>query len=40
VQERRFARHSILLVAGDKAAQSDAWYRAAIPLAELRYEVD
>ncbi|MEV6927505.1 type II toxin-antitoxin system RelE/ParE family toxin [Dactylosporangium sp. NPDC051485] len=32
-------RSSILLVAGDKAGQWDAWYREAIPLAEQRYEV-
>ena len=31
-------RSSILLVAGDKAGQWEAWYREAIPLAELRYE--
>ena len=32
-------RSSILLVAGDKAGQWNAWYREAIPLAEHRYEV-
>ena len=32
-------RSSILLVAGDKAGQWNAWYRRAIPLAEQRYEV-
>jgi hypothetical protein len=32
-------RSSILLVAGDKAGQWNAWYRGAIPLAEQRYEV-
>lgn len=32
-------RSSILLVAGDKAGQWNAWYREAIPLAEQRYEV-
>lgn len=31
-------RASILLVAGDKAGQWNAWYRQAIPLAEERYE--
>ena len=31
-------RSSILLVAGDKAGQWEAWYREAIPLAEQRYE--
>lgn len=31
-------RSSILLVAGDKAGQWNAWYREAIPLAEHRYE--
>lgn len=31
-------RSSILLVAGDKAGQWNAWYREAIPLAEQRYE--
>lgn len=31
-------RSSILLVAGDKAGQWNAWYRQAIPLAEQRYE--
>ncbi|MDG6109088.1 type II toxin-antitoxin system RelE/ParE family toxin [Dactylosporangium aurantiacum] len=32
-------RSSILLVAGDKAAQWEGWYREAIPLAEQRYEI-
>jgi hypothetical protein len=32
-------RSSILLVAGDKAGQWNAWYRHAIPLAEQRYEI-
>lgn len=32
-------RSSILLVAGDKAGQWNAWYRQAIPLAEQRYEI-
>ncbi|MFI6734341.1 type II toxin-antitoxin system RelE/ParE family toxin [Nonomuraea sp. NPDC050451] len=32
-------RSSILLVAGDKAGQWNAWYRKAIPLAEQRYEI-
>ena len=32
-------RSSILLVAGDKAGQWNEWYRRAIPLAELRYEI-
>jgi len=31
-------RNAVLLVAGDKAGQWDAWYRKAIPLAEERYE--
>ncbi|HXZ73633.1 MAG TPA: type II toxin-antitoxin system RelE/ParE family toxin [Streptosporangiaceae bacterium] len=31
-------RNAVLLVAGDKAGQWDAWYRRAIPLAEERYE--
>ena len=31
-------RSSILLVAGDKAGQWNAWYDEAIPLAEQRYE--
>jgi len=31
-------RNAVLLVAGDKAGQWDAWYRTAIPLAEQRYE--
>ena len=30
-------RNAVLLVAGDKAGQWDAWYRSAIPLAEERY---
>jgi len=29
--------HAVLLVAGDKARQWNAWYRTAIPLAEARY---
>lgn len=32
-------RSSILLVAGDKAGQWNAWYERAIPLAEERYEI-
>ncbi|WP_158879499.1 type II toxin-antitoxin system RelE/ParE family toxin [Amycolatopsis anabasis] len=32
-------RSSVLLVAGDKAGQWNAWYRHAIPLAEQRYEI-
>ena len=32
-------RASILLVAGDKAGQWNAWYREAVPLAEQRYEI-
>jgi hypothetical protein len=32
-------RSSILLVAGDKAGQWNAWYEEAIPLAEQRYEI-
>jgi hypothetical protein len=32
-------RSSILLVAGDKAGQWNAWYQWAIPLAEQRYEI-
>ncbi|HEX4224698.1 MAG TPA: type II toxin-antitoxin system RelE/ParE family toxin [Pseudonocardiaceae bacterium] len=32
-------RSSILLVAGDKAGQWNAWYRQAIPLAGQRYEI-
>ena len=28
----------MLLVAGDKAGQWEAWYKKAIPLAEERYE--
>jgi hypothetical protein len=31
-------RCSILLVAGDKSGQWNAWYKTAIPLAEQRYE--
>lgn len=31
-------RSTILLVAGDKAGRWNAWYRAAIPLAEQRYD--
>jgi hypothetical protein len=31
-------RSTILLVAGDKTDQWQAWYRTAIPLAEQRYE--
>nr|WP_322753080.1 type II toxin-antitoxin system RelE/ParE family toxin [Frankia sp. Cas3] len=31
-------RSSILLVAGDKAGQWNAWYAEAIPLAEQRYK--
>jgi hypothetical protein len=31
-------RSAILLVAGDKAGQWNAWYREAIALAEFRYE--
>ena len=31
-------REAIFLVAGDKAAQWNAWYRTAIPLADERYE--
>lgn len=31
-------RNAVLLVAGDKAGQWNAWYRRAIPLAEERYE--
>jgi hypothetical protein len=30
-------RNAVLLVAGDKTGQWDAWYRSAIPLAEERY---
>jgi len=34
-------RHpSILVVAGDKAGQWNAWYHEAIPLAKQRYEID
>lgn len=32
-------RSAILLVAGDKAGQWNAWYEQAIPLAEQRYEI-
>ncbi|MCW3838728.1 type II toxin-antitoxin system RelE/ParE family toxin [Micromonospora yasonensis] len=32
-------RSSILLVAGDKSGQWNAWYRDAVPLAEQRYEL-
>jgi hypothetical protein len=32
------AREAILLVAGDKAGQWNAWYRSSIPLADARYE--
>ena len=32
-------RNAVLLVAGDKARQRDAWYKKAIPLAEERYEI-
>jgi len=32
-------RSSIMLVAGDKAGQWNAWYQEAIPLAEQRYEI-
>jgi hypothetical protein len=32
-------RSTVLLVAGDKAGQWNAWYRSAIPLAEQRYEI-
>jgi hypothetical protein len=31
-------RNAVLLVAGDKAGNWEAWYRQAIPLAEQRYE--
>ena len=31
-------RNAVLLVAGEKAGQWDAWYRKAIPLAEQSYE--
>jgi hypothetical protein len=31
-------RRTILLVAGDKAGEWNAWYKKAIPLAEQRYE--
>jgi len=31
-------RNAVLLVAGDKAGQWDAWYKKAIPLAEESYE--
>ncbi len=32
-------RSTVLLVAGDKAGQWNAWYRRAIPLAEQRYDI-
>lgn len=32
-------RSSILLVAGDKAGEWNAWYERAIPLAEHRYKI-
>ena len=32
-------RSTILLVAGDKSGQWNAWYKTAIPLAEQRFEV-
>jgi hypothetical protein len=32
------AREAIMLVAGDKASQWNAWYRTAIPLADDRYD--
>ena len=32
-------RSSILLVAGLKSGQWNAWYRNAVPLAEQRYEL-
>ncbi|WP_328818986.1 type II toxin-antitoxin system RelE/ParE family toxin [Nonomuraea cypriaca] len=32
-------RSSILLVAGDKVGQWNAWYTQAIPLAEQHYEI-
>jgi hypothetical protein len=32
-------RSAVLLVAGDKAGQWNAWYKHAIPLAEQRYEI-
>ncbi|WP_235966200.1 hypothetical protein [Micromonospora rubida] len=35
----RRSRPGILLVAGDKAGQWNAWYQQAIPLAEQRYEI-
>jgi hypothetical protein len=31
-------RNAVLLVAGDRAGQWEAWYRRAIPLAGERYE--
>ena len=34
----RSRRKAVLLVAGDKAGNWEAWYRQAIPLAEQRYE--
>jgi hypothetical protein len=30
-------RHAILLVAGDKSASWDTWYRTNIPVADQRY---
>ena len=33
------ARNAVLLVAGDKAGQSTAWYEESIPLAEARYAI-
>ena len=30
-------REAIILVAGDKSAQWDSWYRAAVPLADERF---
>ncbi|MBW8805278.1 MAG: type II toxin-antitoxin system RelE/ParE family toxin [Catenulisporales bacterium] len=30
-------RRAVLLVAGDKTGQWNAWYRVAVPLAEARY---
>jgi hypothetical protein len=32
-------RNAVLLVAGDKAGQWEAWYHQAIPLAEARYAI-
>jgi hypothetical protein len=31
------SREAIVLVAGDKSGQWNAWYRSAVPLAEARY---